>query len=75
MNNKSGLVFTHDITNEGKTFTIIGTPEKPGILTQAFKNLLEYGEQKNNNNENINNSFYCKFIEIYNEEAFDLLRD
>ena len=76
LNNKSGLVFTYGMTNAGKTFTVIGTPEKPGILPQALKNLLEYDEQKNNNNENINNnSFYCNFVEIYNEDVFDLLAD
>ena len=75
-NNKSGLIFTYGMTNAGKTFTVIGTPDKPGILPQALKNLLEYDEQKNiKNNKNIYINFYCNFVEIYNEEVFDLLAD
>ena len=71
-NNKSGLIFTYGMTNAGKTFTVIGTPDKPGILPQALKTLLEYDEQKNIK-DNIYNNFYCNFVEIYNEDVFDLL--
>ena len=73
-NNKSGLIFTYGMTNAGKTFTVIGTPDKPGILPQALKTLLEYDEQKNIK-DNIYNNFYCNFVEIYNEDVFDLLAD
>ena len=75
LNQKSGLVFTYGMTNAGKTFTVIGTPEKPGILPQALKNLLEYDEKKINNEYNENFNFYCNFVEIYNEDVFDLLAD
>lgn len=73
INKKSGLVFTYGMTNAGKTFTVIGTPEQPGILPQALKNLLEYsGLQKD---EKLDKNFYCNFVEIYNEDVFDLLDD
>ena len=73
INKKSGLVFTYGMTNAGKTFTVIGTPEQPGILPQALKNLLEYnGLQKD---EKLDINFYCNFVEIYNEDVFDLLDD
>ena len=74
-NHKSGLIFTYGMTNAGKTFTVIGTPEKPGILPQALKNLLEYNELKKEQLNNIYKCFYCNFVEIYNEEVFDLLSD
>jgi len=46
-NQKSGLVFTYGMTNAGKTYTVIGTPECPGILPLALKNLLErYGYEE-----------------------------
>ena len=46
LNQRSGLVFTYGMTNAGKTFTVIGTPDKPGILPQALKTLLEYDVKK-----------------------------
>ena len=69
-NQKSGLVFTYGMTNAGKTYTVIGTPEYPGILPLALKNLFDYGNINNNNY-----NFYCNFVEIYNEDVFDLLSD
>ena len=75
LNQRSGLVFTYGMTNAGKTFTVIGTPDKPGILPQALKTLLEYDVKKINNENNANFNFYCNFVEIYNEDVFDLLAD
>ena len=74
-NNKSGLIFAYGMTNAGKTYTMIGTPEKPGILPQALQKLLEYDEQKFKSNKIYNYNFYCNFVEIYNEDVFDLLAD
>lgn len=73
INKKSGLVFTYGMTNAGKTFTVIGTQEQPGILPQALKNLLEYNDLQKDEKLDIN--FYCNFVEIYNEDVFDLLDD
>lgn len=73
INKKSGLVFTYGMTNAGKTFTVIGTPEQPGILPQALKNLLEYNDLQKDEKLDIN--FFCNFVEIYNEDVFDLLDD
>ena len=70
-NQKSGLIFTYGMTNAGKTFTVIGNNENPGILPRALKNLLEIKNIENN----LNNFFYCNFVEIYNEEVYDLLSD
>ena len=75
-NQKSGLVFTYGMTNAGKTYTVIGTPECPGILPLALKNLLEYDQSmKIKGKKNNNFYFYCNFVEIYNEDVFDLLSD
>ena len=73
-NHNSSLIFAYGMTNAGKTFTIIGTPDKPGILPLTLQKLLEYNEQRIKS-EKIYNYFYCNFVEIYNEEVFDLLAD
>ena len=74
-NQKSGLVFTYGMTNAGKTYTVIGTPEYPGILPLALKNLFEYDETLKMKGGISHNNFYCNFVEIYNEDVFDLLSD
>lgn len=64
---KSGLIFTYGMTNAGKTFTVIGSNTNPGILPLSLKYLyscISESEQL---------SVYCNFVEIYNEEVFDLL--
>ena len=68
-NYKSGLIFTYGMTNAGKTFTVIGSPNNPGILPQSLILLFDYYQNKKLNNFNL----YCNFVEIYNEDVFDLL--
>ncbi|XP_054160188.1 kinesin-like protein KIF23 [Oppia nitens] len=36
VNGKNGLLFTYGITSSGKTYTIVGTPEEPGILPRSL---------------------------------------
>ncbi len=64
---KSGLIFTYGMTNAGKTFTVIGTGTNPGILPISLSYL--YKQLEHDNNVKI----LCNFVEIYNEEVFDLL--
>jgi hypothetical protein len=64
---KSGLIFTYGMTNAGKTYTVIGTSVDPGILP----NSLKYLYQQIQNYETL--ELYCNFVEVYNEEIFDLL--
>jgi len=33
---RNGLVFAYGVTNAGKTFTIMGTEEQPGLLPRAL---------------------------------------
>ena len=68
-NFKSGLIFTYGMTNAGKTFTVIGSPNNPGILPQSLILLFDYYQNNKLNDFNL----FCNFVEIYNEEVFDLL--
>lgn len=65
---KSGLIFTYGMTNAGKTFTVIGSQTEPGILPMSLKYLYQQLEASGNEA-----SVFCNFVEIYNEEVFDLL--
>jgi hypothetical protein len=55
------------MTNAGKTYTIQGTPENPGILPKLLSELLEIMTGKNNWELNIS------MLEIYQEKIYDLL--
>lgn len=67
---KSGLIFTYGMTNAGKTFTVIGSKSQPGILPKSLDCL--YDKIKNSENF-VDSKLFANFLEIYNEEVFDLL--
>jgi hypothetical protein len=74
-NKKGGLIFTYGMTNAGKTFTVVGInsitlgkPDNPGILPLSLKYIYE-----TISNMESKPKVSCNFIEIYNEEIFDLL--
>jgi len=69
---QSSLIFTYGITNAGKTYTVIGTPEKPGILPNMINDI--YSQLKELIERNPGRDYlFCNFVEIYGEEIFDLL--
>ena len=70
-NQKNGLIFVYGITNSGKTYTINGKNETPGILFLSLQEIFikfSYIKPKKKFLE-----LSCTYIEIYNEEIFDLL--
>ena len=68
---KNSLIFVYGITNSGKTYTVNGVLNSPGILQLSLKDLFkEFHILKENNNLL---QLTCTYIEIYNEEIFDLL--
>lgn len=60
---KCGLLFSYGITNAGKTHTIMGSYEAPGIIPRALQYLTE---------KRI--SFKIQFFEVYNDRIYDLLQ-
>ncbi|XP_062473156.1 kinesin-like protein KIF15 [Pezoporus occidentalis] len=81
MNGYNGTVFAYGQTGSGKTFTMMGPSESGnfthslrGVIPRSFEYLfflIEREKEKAGNGK----SFLCKcsFIEIYNEQIFDLL--
>lgn len=72
-NKKSGLIFTYGLTNAGKTYTVIGDPINPGILPHSLKYITQMVDEEYKNRFSERPHILCNFIEIYNEEVFDLL--
>ena len=67
---KNALIFVYGITNSGKTYTVSGNMTNPGKLQLSLISLFkEFKKLKENNNCC---QLSCTYIEIYNEEVFDL---
>ena len=68
----NGTIFMYGQTTSGKTFTMLGTPNSPGILPCTLRDIFNI-IQKEKNAENY--TVYCSYLEIYNENIHDLLTD
>ena len=70
----NGTIFTYGQTTSGKTYTMLGNINYPGILPCSLKNLFDLLENQKKE-QNFNYNLYCSYIEIYNEIIHDLIGD
>ena len=70
----NGTIFTYGQTTSGKTYTMLGNINYPGILPCSLKNLFDLFEYQKKE-QNFNYNLYCSYIEIYNEIIHDLIGD
>ena len=71
----NGSIFMYGQTTSGKTFTMLGSPNNPGILPCVLRDIFLKIKNIKKDNENIEFKVYCSYIEIYNENIHDLLTD
>lgn len=67
----NATVFAYGATGAGKTYTMVGTGENPGVMVRSLKDLFSLVEMKKEKMIKINISY----VEIYNESLRDLLTD
>nr|XP_015212336.1 PREDICTED: kinesin-like protein KIF15 [Lepisosteus oculatus] len=81
VNGYNGTIFAYGQTGSGKTFTMLGPAESDnfthdmrGVIPRSFEYLFFLINREAEKSRN-GKSFLCKcsFIEIYNEQIFDLL--
>eukprot|EP00164_Ancoracysta_twista_P005371 GFYU01007344.1.p1 GENE.GFYU01007344.1~~GFYU01007344.1.p1 ORF type:complete len:881 (-),score=262.75 GFYU01007344.1:121-2763(-) len=65
----SGTIFAYGQTSSGKTYTMLGTANEPGVLPMAVSEIFAH-IQKNKDREYF---LRASYIEIYNEVIRDLL--
>ncbi|CAM9767479.1 unnamed protein product, partial [Hapterophycus canaliculatus] len=65
-----GAVFAYGQTSTGKTHTMQGTEEQPGIIPLAIEECFSYVSTSNDDREFL---FRVSYLEIYNEQINDLL--
>merc|ERR1719198_26861 len=56
-------------TGAGKTYTMMGTPENPGVNRRAVSELMKLV----NEDDKLKVSMMCSVVEVYNENIYDLL--
>ena len=68
-----GSVFAYGQTATGKTFTMQGTADEPGIVPLAVHDCFSYIRQRNGMSKDREFLLRMSYMEIYNEQINDLL--
>lgn len=69
INGFNGTIFMYGQTTSGKTYTMLGTPDFPGILPCSIREIFQTIVKDTENEYNV----WVSYIEIYNEQINDLL--
>jgi len=64
-------IFAYGQTGSGKSYTMMGTPEQPGIIPRTCEDLFERIEHSPDQNTTYN--VHVTYFEVYNEHVRDLL--
>ncbi|USW53436.1 Putative kinesin-like protein [Septoria linicola] len=64
-------IFAYGQTGSGKSYTMMGTPEQPGLIPRTCRGLFERVEAERSGS--ITYNVHVSYFEIYNEHVKDLL--
>ncbi|KAL8130274.1 hypothetical protein V2J09_019429 [Rumex salicifolius] len=67
---RNGSVFCYGATGAGKTYTMLGTVENPGVMVLAMKDLFTKIRQRSVDGNHV---VHLSYLEVYNETVRDLL--
>ncbi|CAM0881612.1 unnamed protein product [Alopecurus aequalis] len=67
---RNGTVFCYGATGAGKTYTMLGTMDNPGVMVLAIKDLFLKVRQRSHDGSH---SIQLSYLEVYNETVRDLL--
>ena len=77
LNGINSTIFAYGQTGSGKTYTMMGREscifDEPGIVPRCINDTFQYIGGKNN--ENYSFSVFVSFIQVYNEQVYDMLDD
>ncbi|RKF80241.1 Kinesin-like protein KIF1C [Golovinomyces cichoracearum] len=66
-------IFAYGQTGSGKSYTMMGTPEEPGLIPRTCEDLFERIESARQETPNISYHVRVSYFEVYNEHVRDLL--
>ncbi|KAI9882724.1 MAG: hypothetical protein M1823_005530 [Watsoniomyces obsoletus] len=64
-------IFAYGQTGSGKSYTMMGTPEQPGLIPRTCEDLFQRIES--NESPNVSYTVRVSYFEVYNEHVRDLL--
>ncbi|MED6192264.1 Kinesin-like protein KIN-8A [Stylosanthes scabra] len=67
---RNGSVFCYGATGAGKTYTMLGSVENPGVMVLAIKDLFSKIRQRSCDGNHV---VHLSYLEVYNETVRDLL--
>uniref|UniRef100_A0A7N0V8T9 Kinesin-like protein n=1 Tax=Kalanchoe fedtschenkoi TaxID=63787 RepID=A0A7N0V8T9_KALFE len=67
---RNGSVFCYGATGAGKTYTMLGTMDNPGVMVLAIKDLFSKIRQRSYDGNHV---VQLSYLEVYNETVRDLL--
>ncbi|GAU19026.1 hypothetical protein TSUD_193640 [Trifolium subterraneum] len=67
---RNGSVFCYGATGAGKTYTMLGTVENPGVMVLAIKDLFSKIRQRSCDGSHV---VHLSYLEVYNETVRDLI--
>ncbi|XP_074053390.1 kinesin-like protein KIF22 isoform X2 [Macrotis lagotis] len=73
MNGQNASVLAYGPTGAGKTYTMLGSPEQPGIIPRALKDLLQLTREEGAEGRPWALAVSMSYLEIYQEKVLDLL--
>lgn len=72
LNGQNASVFAYGPTGAGKTHTMLGSPEQPGVIPRAVREVFNL-VKKTKEEDGWDYSVGMSYLEIYNEKVLDLL--
>ncbi|KAG0450971.1 hypothetical protein HPP92_026665 [Vanilla planifolia] len=66
----NATVFAYGSTGSGKTYTMVGTRDDPGLMVLSLNTIFDLIK---NNKSSDNFEVSCSYLEVYNEVIYDLL--
>ncbi|KAI7796832.1 kinesin-like protein KIF22 [Triplophysa rosa] len=73
LNGQNASVFAYGPTGAGKTHTMLGSQEQPGIIPRAVKEVFNLVAAQEKEQDSWQYSVGMSYLEIYNEKVLDLL--
>ncbi|KAL8305326.1 hypothetical protein RB597_003818 [Gaeumannomyces tritici] len=66
-------IFAYGQTGSGKSYTMMGTPDQPGLIPRTCEDLFQRIEEAQTESPNISYNVRVSYFEVYNEHVRDLL--